>query len=74
MVRIHINRHVIAANRKTGAHEPPLSLVKRGKTHRAHAIDLLGPARVVYAPHKPLKCGATAWIEAADAVIVEHSR
>jgi hypothetical protein len=73
MVRIHINRHVIAANRKTGAENPPISVVKKGKTQRAHVVDLIGPARIIYAPRTPLKCGATAWIEATDAVIIEHS-
>lgn len=69
MVRVHINRHIIAANHKHGRTDPPISVVKKGKTLRAAAVDLIGPARVIYRPEKPLKCGARLWIECDDVVI-----
>lgn len=61
--RVHVNQHIIKANEKTGAREPVLT-VKTGHTNRyAHAVEILGPARVVYSPEKPLSCGARCWIE-----------
>jgi hypothetical protein len=58
MVRIHINRHVVAANRKHGRSDPPISIVRKGRTTRVSEVEILGPARVVYSPDRPLKCGA----------------
>jgi hypothetical protein len=61
--RIHVNQHVIRRNRKTGARDPVLT-VKQGKTNRyAQSVRILGPSAVVYAPDKPLSCGATVWVE-----------
>lgn len=66
--RVHINRHIIAANHKHGQNRPPITIVRRGKTHHAREVALVGEARVVYRPEKPLKCGARLWIECDDAV------
>lgn len=71
MVRIHINRHVIAANHKHGRGDPPISIVRKGKTTRASEVEIIGPARVVYKPNEPLKCGARLWIECADVVVFD---
>lgn len=70
---VHVNQHVIKANRKTGATRPVLT-VKRGKrntyAHEAVIVDSLGNelARVVYRPDKPLSCGAHVWIETTNEV------
>ena len=61
--RIHVNKHVIAANLKHGRNDPPIS-VKRGKENiGAYRVKVLGPAEVIYSPDKPLHCGARLWIE-----------
>jgi hypothetical protein len=63
LTRIHVNQHVIRANKKLGQNEPPLC-VKRGKTNtKCHEAEVLGPVRVIYRPEKPLSCGARVWIE-----------
>jgi hypothetical protein len=67
MVRIHVNMHVIRRNQKTGEREPPLTIIRGSKRERGHAVDIVGTARVVYRPDKPLSCGARVWIEADDA-------
>lgn len=60
---IHVNRKVLAQNRKTGKRQPPLT-VKTYKSNRyAHAVEILGPSKLVYSPEKPLSCGAVAWLE-----------
>ena len=65
---IHVNQHVIKANRKRGAVDPVLT-VKTYKSntyaHEAIILDADGceVARVIYRPDKPLSCGAHVWIE-----------
>lgn len=60
-----INRHVIAANKKNGTNDDPIS-VRRGRSGKPtyhHDYEIPGHARLVYNPEKPLKCGATVWLE-----------
>lgn len=72
-VVVHVNRRVVASNQKRGTSEPAL-IVRRGRTTSYHhEVEIVGPARMVYRPHKPLPCGARAWVEAADAVPVDAS-
>ena len=73
---IHVNQHIIKANRKNGTKLPCLT-VKDYKDNRyaseaiirdEHGNEL---ARVVYRPHSPLSCGAHCWIETIKNVTVE---
>lgn len=58
---IHVNQHIIRANRKNKMNDPPIT-VRRGKAiTRAHRVRVLGPSEFVYAPNKPLPCGARLW-------------
>ena len=60
---VHVNQHVIKANRKNGASDPVLT-VKTYKDNRyAHEVLIKGDSKVVYSPDKPLSCGAHVWIE-----------
>jgi hypothetical protein len=60
---VHVNQHVIKANRKDGKNDPVLT-VKTYKDNRyAHEILIKGDSRIVYSPDKPLSCGAHVWIE-----------
>lgn len=60
---VHVNQHVIKANRKSGASDPVLT-VKTYKDNRyAHEVLIKGDSKVVYSPDKPLSCGAHVWIE-----------
>ncbi len=65
---IHVNQHVIKANRKNGVCAPVLTVKNYKATHYAHEVSIDGPARIVYAPDKPLKCGAHVWIETQSRV------
>ncbi len=68
---IHVNQHIIKANRKTGSNDPVLT-VKTYKTNvYAHSVKIDGPSRVVYRPDKPLSCGAHVWIETQGEVSCE---
>ena len=66
--RIHVNQHVIKKNKKTGERNPVLTVKtykKNTYTNEAYIVDNEGNrvAKVIYAPDKPLSCGATVWIE-----------
>lgn len=67
---IHVNQHVIKANKKRPLKEAkPCLTIKTYKdnrySHEAIIRDANGDevARVVYRPHRPLSCGAHCWIE-----------
>lgn len=66
--RIHVNQHVIKANRKNGDTDPPLTIKTYKGNEKAHEVGILNThgeivARVIYSPDKPLSCGAVVWIE-----------
>lgn len=60
---IHVNQHVIKRNRDHGENAPPLICRTYKGSQPAHEIEILGPAKIVHSPHKPLSCGARVWIE-----------
>jgi hypothetical protein len=66
-VKIHVNQHIIRANKMRGENNPPLTIIRGRKRERGFAIDIIGKARIVYSPDKPLSCGARVWVEADDA-------
>lgn len=67
-LRLHVNRHVIARNRKTGEREPiyRLKVGSENVTSENDNIQLFGRWRAVYSPDKPLSCGAVAYIECVE--------
>jgi hypothetical protein len=67
-VRVHINRDVIAANHKTGERTPPITVIRGSVCEYGSSVDLIGAARIISSPDKPLSCGARLWIEADNAI------
>lgn len=65
---IHVNQHVIKANRKHGRNDPVLAVKNYKDTRYAHIVEIDGPSQVVYRPDAPLSCGAHVWIETRAAV------
>ena len=62
--RIHVNRHILAKNKKTQEEEPPIGIEESRKKKRyAHVVYINGPSIVKYSEEKPLHCGARVWIE-----------
>ena len=73
---IHVNQHVIKANRKEGAQAPVLTCkTYKTNTYTNTAIvvdsDGLELGRFVYRPDKPLSCGAHVWFETHLEVVTE---
>ena len=57
---IHVNQHVIKANKKNGTNDPVLT-VKRGRTNTyGHRVKILGESEVIYSGNEKtlLPCGA----------------
>lgn len=67
---IHVNQHVIRANKKHDKNDPVIT-VKSGKNNTyCHEVQILGPSKVVYGGNdKPLlNCGARVVIETESEV------
>lgn len=61
--RLHVDRHIIASNRKHGTDKPPLTIQTSKGSIKARRVNINGPSQFVYQSQKPLSCGARAWIE-----------
>jgi hypothetical protein len=74
IVRVHVNQHVIRANAKSGATDPPISVKMGGATFLVSGVEFAVdvPVKVVYSPDKPLNCGAKVWVE-ADARVLDFT-
>jgi hypothetical protein len=57
---IHVNQHVIRANKKHNANDPVLTIKEGKKNTYGHAVQIHGPSTVIYGGNdKPvLSCGA----------------
>ena len=70
---IHVNQHVIRANKKHGRNDPMIT-VKRGRRNDyCHEVVIMGPAKVV-SQSKPLACGARVWMETDSKVKLVRMR
>jgi len=68
---IHVNQHVIKANRKSEATDPVITVKTYKSNHYGSEVVIDGPSRVVYSPGKPLSCGAEVWIETTAPTYVD---
>ena len=67
---IHVNQHVIKANRKNGVNDPVLTVKTYKENKYAHEVEILGPSKIVYTADKPLSCGAHVWLETLAEVTI----
>jgi hypothetical protein len=65
---IHVNQHVIKANRKNGTNDPVLTVKTYKQNIYAHEVDIKGDSKICYSEDKPLSCGAHVWIETYNEV------
>jgi hypothetical protein len=71
--KIHINQHVIRANKKNGTNDPVITVKTTKSNTYAKKVDILGSSTLVYRPDKPLSCGAKVWIETTSKVILDET-
>jgi hypothetical protein len=69
--KIHINQHVIRANKKNGTNDPVITVKTSKSNTYASEVEILGKSKLVYRPDKPLSCGAKVWIETTSKVILD---
>ncbi len=60
---IHVNRNVLAANKKHGRNEPAIIIRQGAKRTYCHEVEIAPGVRMVQNEEKPLDCGARCWIE-----------
>ncbi len=70
---IHVNQHVIKANRKNSVTDPVITCKTYNTNTYADTVEILDStgnvaAKVIYSPNKPLSCGAHVWIETNNRV------
>lgn len=70
---IHVNQHVIRANKKTGADDPVITVKQGRKNTYCRRVKILGPSEVIYGGNgKPiLPCGARVVIVTESEVEME---
>jgi len=69
--RIHVNQHIIKANKKKGLNDPVLTIKTHGDNIKANHIMIGKNVRLCYVPESPLACGATIWIETTEQVSIQ---
>ena len=67
---IHVNQHVIKANRKNNEENPVLTVKTYKSNNYAHEVEIKGDSKIVYSPNKPLSCGAHVWLETQGDVTI----
>ena len=67
---IHVNQHIIKANRKNNVVNPVLTCKTYKSNNHAHEVEIKGDSKIIYSPDKPLSCGAHVWIETQGEVII----
>lgn len=60
---IHVNQHIIKANKGKETPDPVLTCKTYKSNTYAYEVIINGPCKIVYRPDKPLSCGAKVWIE-----------
>ena len=61
--RIHVNQHIIRENKKNKTNKEAITIQTSKGSFTAHKVQIHGKSKVIYSPDKPLKCGATVWVE-----------
>ena len=69
--RIHVNQHIIKANRKKGTKDAVLTIKTTSDNIKANHIMIGDNVRLCYAPQSPLACGATIWIETTEEINIQ---
>ena len=45
---IHVNQHVIRANKKHGTNDPVITIKQGSKNTYCHEVDIKGPSKIIY--------------------------
>jgi hypothetical protein len=67
--RVHVNKHIIAANVKSGRNDPAITVQTSGGSFTARTVVVHGPS--IMRSDKPLACGARIYLETNAQLIWE---
>ncbi len=59
---IHVNRNVLAANKKHGRNEPAIIIRQGAKRTYCHEVEIAPGIRMVHREAEPLDCGARVYL------------
>lgn len=66
--RIHVNKHIIAANGKRGTNDPAITIQTSAGSINCRTIAWSGMSIMKHDQQNPLSCGAKVWIETSCAL------
>ena len=69
--RLHVDRRVMAQNKKSGKSAPALTIQSSSGPVKARYAVVHGPSVFIQRDERPLSCGARAWIETHSKVTYE---
>ena len=70
--KIHINQHIIRSNKKNGTTLPVITVKTSKSNTYASEVEILGKSKLIYAPTKPLPCGARVLIETDEKIVLDN--
>ncbi len=70
--RVHVNQHIIRANKKNGATDSVITVQWKNKSYTAKTLKILGESKAIYSPDKPLSCGAHVWVETTATIEIDN--
>ena len=70
---IHVNQHVIRANKKNNENNPVITIKESKKNTYCHEVEILGKSKVSYSGNEKtaLSCGARVVIETKADLIID---
>jgi hypothetical protein len=66
-----VNKHIIAANAKTGANDPAITVQTSAGSFNCRTVAWSGMSLMTHDAEHPLSCGAKVWIETHCALDVK---
>lgn len=70
---IHVNQHVIRANKKNNENNPVITIKEGKKNTYCHEVEILGNSKITYSGNDKtaLSCGARVVIETESDLIID---
>jgi hypothetical protein len=70
---IHVNQHVIRANKKNNENNPVITIKEGKKNTYCHKVEILGDSKITYSGNEKtaLSCGARVVIETQADLIID---
>ena len=70
---IHVNQHVIRANKKNNENNPVITIKEGKKNTYCHKVEILGNSKITYSGNEKtaLSCGARVVIETQADLIID---